>query len=327
MRRRVHFAPARGTIGRGRADRTPAYKKDRLVRRAILLLALCQVVWSFGGVIIRWEPLPPSTLMATALLISGSLLALLTPRHRLRLPSWRLRAEALGFGVANGATNLLMATAVTMAGIGNASFAFASLPLWMVLVARPLLGDRVPSRAIPALAIGAAGIGLLLLAGRGSESGDNVLGGLVIALVAAVIGSVGALAGRRLVPTVGVDATAAWTMLVGGLVLVPFADWRALGNLVWWVVPVLLVWVGAHYILAPVTYNRASVTAPAFVIAVATFVNPALSPVWGAIFYGERVTILAVGGLALALSANVLLLLTLRGARATDSATELEAEA
>lgn len=282
------------------------------MRRAILFLALCQVVWSFGGVVIRWEPLPPSTLMTTALLLSGSLLALLTPRHRLRLPSWRHRAEAFGFGVANGATNLLMAAAITMAGIGNASFAYASLPLWMVLLARPLFGDRVPARALPALAIGGVGIGLLLAAGRGSESGENVFGGLLLALTAAIAGSVSALAGRRLVPAVGVDATAAWTMLTGGIVLIPFADWSALGSIVWWTVPVLLVWVGVHYILAPVTYNRASVAAPAFVIAVATFVNPALAPVWGAVFYGERVTLLAIAGLGLALGANVLLLLTLR---------------
>ncbi len=288
------------------------------MRRAILLLALCQVVWSFGGVVIRWAPLPPSTLMASALLLSGGILALLTPRHRLRLPSWRHRAEAFGFGAANGATNALMAAAITMAGIGNAAFAYASLPLWMVLIARPVLGDRVPARAVPALAIGGAGIGLLLLAGRGSEGGDNVLGGLVLALVAAIAGSVSALAGRRLVPAAGVDATAAWTMLVGGLVLIPFADWGALAGIVWWTVPVLLFWLGAHYILAPVTYNRASAAAPAFVIAVATFVNPALSPVWGAIFYGERVTLLAVAGLALALGANVLLLLTLRSRRIVE---------
>ena len=304
--------------------RLPAYKKDIVVRRAILLLALCQVVWSFGGVVIRWEPLPPSTLMTTALLLSGATRALFTPRRRLRLPGWRRRAEALGFGVANGATNALMAVAITMAGIGNAAFAYASLPLWMVLLARPLLGDMVPARAVPALAIGGARVGLLLLAGRGSEGGDNVLGGLVLALVAAVAGSVSALAGRRLVPAVGVDATATWTMLTGGLVLIPFADWGALGDIVWWTVPVLLAWVAAHYILAPVMYNRASVTAPAFVIAVATFVNPALSPVWGAVFYEERVTLLAVAGLALALGANVLLLLTLRARRVAARATDAE---
>ncbi len=298
------------------------------MRRAIVLLALCQVVWSFGGVVIRWEPLPPSTLMATALLLSGGFLALLTPRYRLRLPSWRHRAEAFGFGAANGATNALMAAAITIAGIGNASFAYASLPLWMVLLARPLLGDRVPTRAVPALALGGAGIGLLLVAGRGSESGDNVLGGLVLALIAAVAGSVAALAGRRLVPVAGVDATAAWTMLTGGVVLIPFADWSAMGGIVWWTIPVLLAWVGAHYILAPVTYNRASVTAPAFVIAVATFVNPALSPVWGGIFYGERVTPLAVAGLVLALGANALLLVTLRAAREApveETVTDLDA--
>jgi drug/metabolite transporter (DMT)-like permease len=282
------------------------------MRRAILALVFCQVIWSFGGVVIRWTPLPVTTLMALALLSSGAFLALLTPRHRLRLPSWRLRFEAAGFGLANGATNVLSGVAVTMAGVGNAAFAFASLPLWMVLVARPLVGDRVPLRAVPALAIGGGGIGLLLLSSRGSESGDRVLLGLMVALLAAIIGSASALAGRRLVPKIGVDATAAWTMLVGGLALVPLVDWPSLATLAWWMVPVLLSWVGVHYVLAPVLYNRSSIVAPAFVMAVATFVNPSLAPVWGRLFYSEAISPLAVAGLALALGANVLLLLLLR---------------
>ncbi len=289
------------------------------MRRAILALVFCQVIWSFGGVVIQWEPLPVTTLMTLALLTSGAFLALLTPRHRLRLPSWRLRFEAAGFGLANGATNVLSGIAVTMAGVGNAAFAFASLPLWMVLVARPLVGDRVPIRATPALLLGGCGIGLLLMSSRGSESGDRVLLGLLLALLAAIIGSTSALAGRRLVPRIGVDATAAWTMLVGGIVLLPLVDWPSLGLMAWWMVPVLLAWVGMHYVLAPVLYNRSSVVAPAFVMAVSTFVNPSLAPVWGAIFYGEQVAPLAIGGLALALGANVLLLVLLRSGTAAPS--------
>jgi drug/metabolite transporter (DMT)-like permease len=67
-----------------------------------------------------------------------------------------------------------------------------------------------------------------------------------------------------------------------------------------------------HYVLAPVLYNRSSIVAPAFVMAVATFVNPSLAPVWGRLFYSEAISPLAVAGLALALGANVLLLLLLR---------------
>jgi drug/metabolite transporter (DMT)-like permease len=184
----------------------------------------------------------------------------------------------------------------------------------MVLVARPLVGDRVPLRAVPALAVGGGGIGLLLLSSRGSESGDRVLLGLVLALAAAIIGSASALAGRRLVPKIGVDATAAWTMLAGGLALVPLVDWPSLATLAWWMAPVLICWVAMHYVLAPVLYNRSSIVAPAFVMAVATFVNPSLAPVWGWLFYSEAIAPLAVAGLALALGANVLLLFLLRSA-------------
>jgi len=289
------------------------------LRRPILILALCQVIWSFGGVVIQWTALSATTLMPLVLLASGLFLATLTPRHRLKLPNRRLRIEAFGFGVANGLTNILAAIAITLAGVGNASFAFASLPLWMVIVARPLVGDRVPQRALPALGLGAAGICLLLLSGKGSNAGDQVFLGLLIGVLAAAAGSVSSLAGRRLVSKIGVDATAAWTMLAGGLVLLPLVDPGELGLLAWWMIPVLLVWTLAHFVLAPVLYNRSSVTAPAFMLAVATFVNPSIAPVWGAIFYGERVAPLAVAGLALALGANVLLLVLMRGSRMTTA--------
>lgn len=289
------------------------------MRRAIITLAICQAIWSFGGVVINWAPLSVITLMALTLLTSGIILCVITPRNRIWLPSWRLRGEAFGFGLANGACNVLTGIAITMAGVGNAAFAFATLPLWMVLIARPLVGDRVPLKAAPALAVGGFGIALLLLSGRGSDSGDQVMLGLVFGIASAIIGSASALAGRRLVPSCGIEAVAAWTMLSGGLVLLPFVDWSQLFAMSIWVALVLLLWISAHYILAPLLYNRSSVVAPAFVIAVATFVNPSLAPVWGAIFYSERVAPLALVGLALALGANVMLMLVIRASQAADT--------
>jgi drug/metabolite transporter (DMT)-like permease len=281
---------------------------------------MCQIIWSFSGVVIRWTPVPVTTLIPVSLIVSGVTLFGMTPRRRMRLPSWRPRVEAVGFGVANGITNILAGTAITMAGIGNASFAFASLPLWLVIVARPLLGDRVPRRATPALALGAAGIGLLLLSSRGSDGGSNVLAGMILALLAAIAGSISALAGRRLVPAIGIQATAAWTMLSGGLALAPMIDPRALMGIALWAAPLLLLWISMHFIVAPLLYNRMSVAAPAFVLAAATFVNPAFAPVWGATFYGERVTLMAISGLILALTANVLLMFLMRAPRSTTIA-------
>lgn len=291
--------------------------------RAIVFLAFCQIIWSFSGVVIRWTTLPVTTLIPVSLLIAGGVLLTITPRKRMQLPSWRLRGEAIGFGVANGLTNILAGIAITMAGIGNASFAFASLPLWLVIVARPLVGDRVPLRATPALGLGGLGIVLLLLSSQGSDSGNQVLLGMSIALLAAVTGSVTALAGRRLVPSIGVQATAAWTMLSGGLALAPMIDPGALADLALWTVPVLLLWIGMHFIITPLLYNRMSIVAPAFVLAAATFINPSFAPVWGATFYGERVTLLAVAGLALALTANVLLMVLMR-APATTAARRVD---
>ncbi len=80
----------------------------------------------------------------------------------------------------------------------------------------------------------------------------------------------------------------------------------------------LLVWVGMHYVVAPVLYNRSSIVAPAFVMAVATFVNPSLAPVWGAAFYGESVAPLAVAGIGLAFGANFMLISLLRPRKAED---------
>lgn len=324
----IQSRAARHASGRSRACHSVAGRKQSpAVWRAIAFLALCQVIWSFSGVVIRWTPVPVTTLMPVSLLVAGAVLFAMTPRRRMRLPSWRLRGEAVGFGIANGITNILAGTAITMAGIGNASFAFASLPLWLVIVARPLVGDRMPLRATPALGLGGVGIVLLLLSSQGSDAGNKVFLGMMVALLAAIIGSVTALAGRRLVPSIGVQATAAWTMLSGGLALAPLIDPGALAAVALWTVPVLLVWIGMHFIFTPLLYNRVSIVAPAFVLAAATFINPSFAPVWGAVFYGESVTLLAVAGLVLALTANVLLMFLMRTpAPATEAATDENAK-
>lgn len=297
------------------------------MRRAILTLAFCQVIWSLGGVMLRWSPLPALTLVPLALTSAGCCLALASGRRRLRLPSWRLRAEAFGFGLANGSCNALIGVAVGLAGVGNAAFAYASVPLWMVLVARPLVGDRVPARALPALGVGAVGIALLLAGGRGSDAGERVTLGLTLALLAAIVGALSALGARRLVPRIGVEPLAAWTMLTGGLILAPFVEWDAFLDLAWWMLPLTAGWIGMHFIFAPVLYNRTAPHAPAFVLAAATFVNTALAPLWGALIFGERLALLSVAGVLLALGANALLLVILRAGADERPAAPVEAPA
>lgn len=282
--------------------------------RAALVLFFCQVIWSLGGVVITLEPLPVVNLMALALLSAGVVVGVAAGRRALSLASWRLRAEATGFGVANGLCNLLSGLAILLAGVGNAAFAIAATPLFIVIIARPLTGDRLPARAVPALLLGALGVGLLLAAGRGADGGQNVMLGLLCGLLAALLAAVSALGGRRLAPRIGVEAAVAWTLFIGGLSLLPFVEWRAFLDIAPLMLPLVAIWITGHFVIAPVLYTRAARIAPAFVLAAATFVNTALAPVWGALIFGERLLPLALAGVGLALAANVLLMLILRNA-------------
>ncbi len=171
-----------------------------MTRRTGLWLALAAATISgfavyLNGFAVRAAPGPLAFTTGKNALAAAVLLAvlLLSPARTAALP--RLRALrgpqrlALGYvGVISGGLAFgLFFTGLSLASSTEAAFAQKSLIIWVMLLAVPLLHERVGLPVL--LAVAALVTGQLLLAGGGSSSAGTAAG-LVMVLVATLLWSV-----------------------------------------------------------------------------------------------------------------------------------------
>jgi probable blue pigment (indigoidine) exporter len=180
---------------------------------------LAPAVWG-STYLVTTELLPPDRpLLATAVRALPGGLFLLALGRKLPVGVWWLRALVLG--VLNiGAFNFLLFFAAYRLPGGIAAMIMSAQPMFVVLLAALLLGDRI--RAIHALActVGAAGVVLLVFKGTASLDTVGVLaaagGALSMALGITLTKRWGRPAGVGLLTFTG------WHLTAGGLVLLPF---------------------------------------------------------------------------------------------------------
>lgn len=91
-----------------------------------------------------------------------------------------------------------------------------SMPLWAVLLAWPVLGERPGARRLLALAMGLAGL-LVILGGRGLEPGLAKLPGVGFALAAAVLFALGTVLTKRRPLPLTPGAAVVWQVALGML--------------------------------------------------------------------------------------------------------------
>lgn len=176
---------------------------------------------------------------------------------------------------------------------GLAALVIASIPLWVV-VFRRLAGERV-GRATPLwIAIGFAGVAVLLL--PGDRPDDAPLGGMLILVAAAFCWATGSFASSRMaIPDDPIRATTV-QMLIGGSVtiLVGLAagegggvrleafSWESIAAFAY------LVFIGS--LIAFTAYAWLLKHAPISQVATYAYVNPVVAIALGALFVGEDVT-------------------------------------
>jgi drug/metabolite transporter (DMT)-like permease len=185
-------------------------------------LGVVYVVWgsTYLGMALAIEGLPPLLMSATRFLIAGALLFAVATRLDPRADDRPGRRQWLA----------ALITSVPLLAIGNAGVAWAeqsvptgvaaliiaSVPLWIALLDRVFFGRRLSGRAIVGLAVGFAGIALLVQPGGGGSL-DPV--GTAVLVVAALGWATGTLLSRGAAlpsrPLVG----SAMQMLAGGTIL------------------------------------------------------------------------------------------------------------
>ena len=159
--------------------------------------------------------------------IAALVLVALLPPLRAHLPRGRLAVWAAVSG-------LLMVTiyfegfaeGVIRAGAGNASVLASTSPLFVLVLGRLFLGERMPWAGALGLVCGFAGIVLMVWSQLGGGHGSNLALGMALALTAGASWAVGTLLVKWLAerePDLDVTGLTAGQYLVGGGVLVVLA--------------------------------------------------------------------------------------------------------
>ena len=142
-------------------------------------------------------------------------------------------------GLAQAAFQLLLIAGLARTTAGTSALLLAAAPLmtagWLALSGR----EHLPGRHWAGLAVGLAGVALVVRGGA-SGLGPQQLVGNLIALAAAAAWAAYSLAIAPLAGTLGAVRATKWSMLVAGLVITPFAlsgtlrlEWAAISWPAW----------------------------------------------------------------------------------------------
>lgn len=162
-----------------------------------------------------WSPLTLATLRA---LPAGLLLLLLV--RQLPNRDWWWKSAVLGALNFSVFWLMLFVSAYRLPG-GVAATVGAIQPLFVLLLALPILGSPIRPIAVVAAVVGMAGVALLVLA-PGARL--DVIG-IIAGLAGAVSMAFGTVLSRRWQPPVSPLTFTAWQLTAGGLLLLPIAAW------------------------------------------------------------------------------------------------------
>jgi drug/metabolite transporter (DMT)-like permease len=196
--------------------------------------------------------------------------------------------------------------AVARLRLADAMLLNQSMPLFIPLVERAWLGERIPPRLWGVLALGFAGLLLILRPGTGVFEPVALVG-----LSSAVLAAIAQVGIRRLTRTEPVNRIVVYFGLVASVVALPPAVY-------WWTTPsprtwALLLLMGIFATIGQLTLTRAYFHAPAARVGPFLYAGPVFAGlldwlVWGrlpdALFLAGAVMVIAAATLALRLQAT-----------------------
>lgn len=285
--------------------------------RSLLLVPLLGLLWGFNwpAVKIALTEIAPWTLRAGGMSIAGlTLVAMaLISGQSLAVPrrQW-LRLAVAGF-LSTAAFNVLLAFAQLATSTSRAAILTFTMPIWVALLARFVLGERLDRRRLVGIGLGAGGLaclGLPLMAGGGLSIG------LLYALIASVSWALGTIVTKRWPVAAPPVSIAAWQLLLGGVV-------AGAGMLVFEGVPVpkpleartmaaLAFHVLGAQAVAYTLWFTVIARLPAGIAAIGTLMVPAVGVLGSVALLGERPTPSDWLGLALVIAASGSILLPAR---------------
>jgi len=298
-----------------------AREPDHLPRRLWWLLAGLTVAWGFNWTAMKvaLSETTPWTFRAMCLGLGSAVLfgVLRATGQGLSVPKgqWGRLALLAFFNIT--CWNLLVAFGMTMIPSGRAAILAYMMPAWAIPLSIWLLHERVTGAKLVGLALGLAG--LVLLLGEGFAAlGAAPLGSLLV-LGASLSWALGTVLQKRLPMSMPAGPYTAWIMLIGGIPIFIGAllldDFRNLGEIGLWpalgiAYNVLVAFAWAHW-----AWIKIATSVPVTVFSLSMLVIPVVGVVSGMIFLGERPSWTEYAALALVLGSLLTVLAPGRQAR------------
>ncbi|HWH96572.1 MAG TPA: EamA family transporter [Baekduia sp.] len=275
-------------------------------------LGAIYLIWGSTYLAIRLmvETMPPALGAGARFVLAGSaMLGFLAVRGgglaRVRVTRSQLLWCAVVGSLLAAGGNGLVTIAERDVPSGLAALLIASEPLWIVLM-RSTTGDRVPGATVGGVALGFVGVGILLL--PGGRPDDVPIGMALLILLAAASWALGSFISPRVdLPKDPLSSTA-WSLGIGGLVLViagaaagegADVDFGAFSGRSIAAFAYLVV-VGS--VVAFSCYAWLLANAPISQVSTYAYVNPAIAVILGSVFLAEEVTAVTVAGMALVIA-------------------------
>jgi drug/metabolite transporter (DMT)-like permease len=295
-------------------------------------LWIVYLVWgsTYLGIKFAVDTLPPFPMLAIRFLLAGGLLFAWCSRRGLPRPTRRQWLDAAVVGtclaaIGNGGVGF----AETRIDSGLAALIVAVIPLWIALLGRIFLTERLSLRAAAGIGIGLVGVAVLVDP-AGASASDLVA--IAVVLGGSFAWAAGSVYATTTTPTADPLLGVSLQMLCGGVVL------AAMGAGEWPQVDpgavtaksllavVYLVLVGS--VLAYSAYAWLLHRAPPALAATYAYVNPVVAVMLGTLFAGEKLTVPTLAGGAVIVVAVVLIVTARpRPAPAAEPALEPAREA
>lgn len=292
---------------------------DHLPARLWWLLGALTLAWGFNWTAMKLAlaEVPPWTFRSLCLGLGSAVLFLVLRLSGQRVPwphgQWR-RLWVLALLNITG-WNMLVAFGLTMIASGRASILAYTMPVLAVPLSVWLLGERLSAPKALGLALGVAGLALLL--GEAYEAiGAAPLGSLLV-LGAAASWALGAVLQKKYPVAMPAGPYTAWLMLLGGLPI--FAGALALehpgaighigGGAVFGIAyNVLIAFAFAHW-----AWIKLATSVSVTVFSLSILIIPVVAVLSGVVFLGERPGTAEVAALALVLASLATVLVPTRG--------------
>ncbi|MFN2451116.1 MAG: EamA family transporter [Candidatus Dormibacteria bacterium] len=279
------------------------------------------VIWgsTYFGIRLAIDTIPPLLMSGVRFMVAGLLMCAFALRHRATPEAGRIRTRLPS--LAQCRATLVVGTALVAVGNGGVTLAeeavpsgvvallIATVPLWMAFLANCFLGERLRPAAWLGIAVGLAGVALLLRPGGGGNRAA-----MLAVLVSPLCWAAGSLYARRADLPSSTILSTGMEMLFGGAVLLAVGLIRGEAGRVHLgafsstsvLAFVYLVLIGS--IIGYSSYVFILTALPTAVVATYAYVNPLVAVALGALFLGEvvRGQTLVAGGLIVVAVALIL---------------------